>query len=115
MQLISQFQPRFLFFQINGVNTQGENIADNGGLHEAFRAYVRSVESEGEDPQLPGLEQYTNEQLFFISYSQVYIFFVSKMMRMHFCTLIFFFSADTIIMKSSFIYEQLTPFKKKKS
>ena len=62
-----------LSVQINGVNTQGENIADNGGLHESFRAYVRSVESEGEDPQLPGLEQYSNEQLFFISYSQVNI------------------------------------------
>jgi len=57
---------------LNGKNTQGENIADNGGIHEAFRAYMHSVESEGEEPALPGLTQFTSEQMFFISNAQVW-------------------------------------------
>jgi len=57
---------------LNGKMTQGENIADNGGIREAYRAYVRSVESQGEDQALPGLEMYTSEQLLFVSYAQVW-------------------------------------------
>merc|ERR1711892_8313 len=57
---------------LNGKNTQGENIADNGGIHESFRAYMRSVESQGEEPALPGLQQFTSQQMFFISNAQVW-------------------------------------------
>jgi len=57
---------------LNGKNTQGENIADNGGIHESFRAYKRSVENLGQEPSLPGLTQFTSEQMFFISFSQVW-------------------------------------------
>jgi len=57
---------------LNGKNTQGENIADNGGIHESFRAYMRSVDNLGKEPSLPGLSQFTNEQMFFVSYAQVW-------------------------------------------
>ena len=59
-------------FQLNGVNTEGENIADNGGLREAFRAYNYHVATNGQEARLPGLEQLTNEQIFFLSYANVW-------------------------------------------
>jgi len=57
---------------VNGQNTQGENIADNGGVRESFRAYKLSVDAQGPEPKLPGLLDYTPEQMFFISYAQVW-------------------------------------------
>lgn len=56
---------------VNGVATQGENIADNGGLHESFRAYQNSVAALGPEGPLPGMSQFSSEQMFFIAYSQV--------------------------------------------
>ena len=61
----------FFPLKVNGKNTQGENIADNGGVRESFRAYMKSIEEQGPEPRLPGLTQYTPEQLFFVSFSQV--------------------------------------------
>lgn len=58
---------------INGLLTQGENIADNGGVKEAYKAYKRYLEKLGhEEKRLPGLEEYTNEQIFFLSYAQTW-------------------------------------------
>jgi predicted metalloendopeptidase len=60
-------------FQVNGITTQGENIADNGGVKQAFRAYTRYVHSLGgrEEPRLPGLAHLSHDQLFFLSYAHV--------------------------------------------
>uniref|UniRef100_A0A674NYW5 Phosphate regulating endopeptidase homolog, X-linked n=1 Tax=Takifugu rubripes TaxID=31033 RepID=A0A674NYW5_TAKRU len=58
---------------VRGKRTLAENIADNGGIREAFRAYRRWVDtSRGgtEEPQLPGVGL-NNNQLFFLSYAQV--------------------------------------------
>ncbi|KAG7158196.1 neprilysin-1-like isoform X2 [Homarus americanus] len=57
---------------LNGVNTQGENIADNGGLREALLAYQKYIERSGEEPRLPGLTNYTPFQLFFLANANIW-------------------------------------------
>ena len=52
------------------MNTQGENIADNGGVRQAFLAYKLYEEANGVALRLPGLENLTSEQLFFLSWAQ---------------------------------------------
>ncbi|XP_032350877.1 membrane metallo-endopeptidase-like 1 [Camelus ferus] len=56
---------------VNGFSTLGENIADNGGLRQAYKAYLKWMAEGGKDRQLPGLEL-TYTQLFFVSYAQVW-------------------------------------------
>lgn len=56
---------------INGQNTVGENIADNGGVRVAFATHAR-LSDQGVEQVLPGLEQFSAEQLFFISYGLIW-------------------------------------------
>ena len=52
---------------VNGLQTLAENIADATGLAAAFEAWklTRGIS----DPDLPGLEFFSHEQLFFLSYA----------------------------------------------
>ncbi|XP_076831918.1 endothelin-converting enzyme 2b isoform X3 [Brachyhypopomus gauderio] len=56
---------------INGKQTLGENIADNGGLKAAYHAYRSWVRTNGEEKRLPALNM-TNDQLFFVGFAQVW-------------------------------------------
>uniref|UniRef100_A0A670ILA4 Membrane metalloendopeptidase like 1 n=1 Tax=Podarcis muralis TaxID=64176 RepID=A0A670ILA4_PODMU len=56
---------------VSGINTLGENIADNGGVRQAYKAYLKWVAKEGQEPRLPGLDL-THNQLFFLNFAQVW-------------------------------------------
>lgn len=56
-----------------GEQTSGENIADTMGLQAVFGAYQRQQRNcEVPDPMLPGLENFTNNQMFFLSSANVW-------------------------------------------
>ncbi|EDS41455.1 zinc metalloprotease [Culex quinquefasciatus] len=57
---------------VNGTRTLGENIADNGGVREALRAYQAFVKRHGPEPTLPGFDDFSHEQLFFISFANLW-------------------------------------------
>ncbi|XP_060515852.1 neprilysin-4 [Cylas formicarius] len=57
---------------IDGLLTQGENIADNGGLRQSFEAYnTWLMQNSDADETLPGLNL-TGKQLLFLNFAQVW-------------------------------------------
>ncbi|XP_076652047.1 neprilysin-1 [Halictus rubicundus] len=67
----SNYKLHDIGLNIDGRMTQGENIADNGGLKQSFRAYRKWVSIHGEEPLLPGINL-THDQLFFLNYAQIW-------------------------------------------
>lgn len=59
---------------LNGNNTVGENIADNGGIRLAFKAYSKLLRRECDDldTRLDGLEYLSGKKLFFIANAMVW-------------------------------------------
>lgn len=53
---------------VNGKLTLGENIADAGGITASFAAWKKR-RSETPNQDLPGLDYFSQEQLFFVSYA----------------------------------------------
>lgn len=66
--------PQLPNYTVHGFNTQGENIADNGGLRAALNAYLlfsrRSAIARRD--ALPALPQYKPDQLFFLGFAQIW-------------------------------------------
>ncbi|NXC13175.1 NEP protein, partial [Corythaeola cristata] len=56
---------------LSGINTLGENIADNGGVGQAYKAYENFVKKNGKEKLLPGLDM-NHKQLFFLNFAQVW-------------------------------------------
>lgn len=59
---------------VNGSLTLGENIADAGGLNLAYAAWAdeRRAMPDVWDQDLPGLENFTHEQLFFLFFGNMW-------------------------------------------
>ncbi|EIW70025.1 hypothetical protein TREMEDRAFT_29362 [Tremella mesenterica DSM 1558] len=56
---------------VNGNLTNGEDIADSG-LAQAYTAWQNKIKESGESIALPGLEQFSDEQLFFIAFARIW-------------------------------------------
>ncbi|GJJ72078.1 hypothetical protein EMPS_04435 [Entomortierella parvispora] len=62
---------------VDGHLTLGENIADNGGLKQSFNSWQARYKADKAgkkymNQKLPGLIEYTPEQLYFVSYARVW-------------------------------------------
>jgi endothelin-converting enzyme len=74
---------------VNGLLTLGENIADNGGVREAysaFQAQMNSMDKHDREDEIDTIEErfgMSPEQLFFVSFAQIWCE-KSRPVRSHF-------------------------------
>ncbi|XP_075234061.1 neprilysin-11-like isoform X2 [Lycorma delicatula] len=58
---------------VDGNLTLGENLADNGGLKDAFYGFQKLKQEKPEtERKLPGLEEFTSDQLFYIGFAHAW-------------------------------------------
>ncbi|KPM37954.1 hypothetical protein AK830_g8591 [Neonectria ditissima] len=57
---------------ISGENTINENIADAGGVVSSYGAWQKWQAEKGKAKNLPGLDAFTHEQLFFVKWGQAW-------------------------------------------
>lgn len=67
----SILDPQGKQLHVNGRLTLGENIADAGGLSAAFHAW-KKIEEKNPGQLLPGLQNFTKAQMFFITYPSLF-------------------------------------------
>ncbi|RWS18477.1 neprilysin-like protein [Leptotrombidium deliense] len=73
-QQYSQYTEPVTGKKLNGSLTVGDDIADNGGLKQAYTAYkiYAATTDQSMDLKLPSkMYRFTKDQLFFISYANV--------------------------------------------
>ncbi|XP_033208413.1 endothelin-converting enzyme homolog [Belonocnema kinseyi] len=66
------FVDQFNEYEVGGKVTEGENIADTAGLNAAFGAYKKQIKKGNRDVRLPGLEDLSGSQLFFVSFATAF-------------------------------------------
>ncbi|EPB70275.1 hypothetical protein ANCCEY_10630 [Ancylostoma ceylanicum] len=57
--------------KVDGIRTLHENIADNEGVKLAFKAYRKLEKKFGAEGRFEKMQDFTNEQMFFLGYSMV--------------------------------------------
>ncbi|GFU12537.1 endothelin-converting enzyme homolog [Nephila pilipes] len=66
------FVKQYNKYGLDGRRTLVENIADNGGLQQAYTAFLSWKEKQVSNIKLPKLEEYSIDQLFFIAYGSIW-------------------------------------------